>query len=87
MALVLGGKEIKNARASKAITKKMDFKNPQTIKPNRDSTKQKKHNRDEALSVKRLVEMKLKKYKKLYADGKITRKTYLIKKKQLLEKL
>jgi hypothetical protein len=39
------------------------------------------------LSVKRLVEKKLNKYKKLYAGGEISRKTYIIKKKQLLEKL
>jgi len=87
VSLVLDGKEIKNIRASNAVTKKMDFKIPETIKPNRDSKKQKKHSRHEALSVKRLVEMKLKKYKKLYADGEITRKTYLIKKRQLLDKL
>jgi len=87
VSLVLDGKEIKTNRASNAVTRKIDFKIPKTIKPNRDSKKQKKRSRDEALSVKRLIEKKLKKYKKLYADGKITRKTYLIKKKQLLEKL
>jgi len=34
-----------------------------------------------------LVEEKLKKYKKLYADGKISKQIFLRKKRQLLEKL
>jgi len=34
-----------------------------------------------------LVEKKLKKYKKLYANGEISKETYLIKKKKLLKKL
>jgi len=87
VSLVSDGKEIKNIRASNAVTKKGSFKRPKTINPNRYPKKQNKHSRDEGLSVNRLVEIKLKKYKKLYANGEISKKTYLIKKKQLLEKL
>jgi len=87
VSLVSDGKEIKNIRASNAVTKKGSFKRPKTINPNRYPNKQNKHSRDEVLSVKRLVEIKLKKYKKLYANGEISKKTYLIKKKQLLGKL
>ena len=87
VSLVSDGKEIKNIRASKAVTKKGSFKGSKTINHNRYSKKQNKHSRDEGLSAKRLVEIKLKKYKKLYADGEISKKTYLIKKKQLLKKL
>jgi len=87
VSLVPDGKEIKNIRASNAVTKKGSFKRSKTINPNRYPNKQNKHSRDEVLSVERLVEIKLKKYKKLYANGEISKKTYLIKKKQLLEKL
>ena len=87
VSLVSDGKEIKNIRASNAVTKKGSFKRPKTINPNRNPNKQNKHSRDEVLSVKRLVEIKLKKYKKLYANGEISKKTYLIKKKLLLGKL
>jgi len=87
VSLVSDGKEIKNIRASNAVKKKGSFKRPKTINPNRNPNKQNKHSRDEVLSVKRLVEIKLKKYKKLYANGEISKKTYLIKKKQLLGKL
>ena len=80
-------KEIKNIVGSNSGTKKGGFKPPTTINPNRYSKKQNEHSRDEVLSVKRLVEIKLRKYKKLYADGEISKKTYLIKKKQLLDKL
>jgi len=87
VSLFSDGKEIKNIRASNAVTKKGSFKRPKTINPNRYPNNQNKHSRDEVLSVKRLVEIKLKKYKKLYANGEISKKTYLIKKKQLLGKL
>ncbi|HIA32001.1 MAG TPA: hypothetical protein EYN83_01880 [Nitrospinaceae bacterium] len=87
VSLASDGKEIKNIRVSNAVTKNEGFKPPKTINPNRYSKKQNKHSRDEGLPVKRLVEKKLKKYKKLYANGEISKETYLIKKKQLLEKL
>ena len=87
VSLDLDDKEIKNIRASNAATKKGSFKGPKTINPNRYPNKQNKNKSDDVLSVKRLVEIKLKKYKKLYANGEISKKTYLIKKKQLLEKL
>jgi len=87
VSLVSDGKETKNIRASNAVTKKGSFKRSKTINHNRYPKKQNKHSPDEVLSVKRLVEIKLKKYKKLYANGEISKKTYLIKKKQLLEKL
>ena len=87
VSLFSDGKEIKNIRASNAVTKKGSFKRPKTINPNRYPNKQNKHSRDGVVSVKRLIEIKLKKYKKLYANGKISKKTYLIKKKQLLGKL
>ena len=81
------GKEIKNIRASNAVTNKGSFKRPKTINHNRYPKKQNKHSPDDDLSVKRLVEKKLKKYKKLYDNGEISKERYLIKKKQLLEKL
>ncbi|MCL0039818.1 peptidylprolyl isomerase, partial [Nitrospinaceae bacterium] len=87
VSLVSDGKETKNIRASNAVKKKGSFKRPKTINPNRNPNKQNKHSRDEVLSVNRLVEIKLKKYKKLYANGEISKKTYLIKKKLLLGKL
>ena len=80
-------KEIKNISASNSPQKKMSFKRPKTINSYRNSNKQNKDGQDENLSVKRLVETKLKKYKKLYANGEISKKLYLIKKKQLLGKL
>jgi len=61
VSLVSDGKEIKNIRASNAVTKKGSFKRPKTINPNRNPNKQNKHSSDEVLSVKRLVEIKLKK--------------------------
>jgi len=87
VSLVPDGKKIKNIRASNAVTKKRSFKRSKTINPNRYPNKENKHSRDEVLSVERLVEIKLRKYKKLYANGEISKKTYLIKKKQLLGKL
>jgi parvulin-like peptidyl-prolyl isomerase len=87
VSLFSDGKEIKNISASNAVPKKESFKRSKTINPNRNPNKQNKHSRDEVLSVQRLVEIKLKKYKKLYANGEISKKTYLIKKKQLLGKL
>ena len=86
VSLASGGKGIKN-RVSNAVKQKGSFKSPKTINLNRYLKKQNKLSRDEGLSIKRLVESKLKKYKKLYANGKISRETYQIKKKQLLEKL
>ena len=87
VSLDLDDKEIKNIRDSNAATKKVSFKDPKTINPNRYPNKQNKNKSDDVLSVKRLVEIKLKKYKKLYSNGEISKKTYLIKKKQLLGKL
>ena len=87
VSLVLDGKKNKNKRTFNAVVKKESFNNPQTIDPDRYSRTQNNDSQDEDLSVKRLVEKKLNKYKKLYAGGEISRKTYLIKKKQLLEKL
>jgi hypothetical protein len=87
VSLVLDGKKNKNKRTFNSVVKKESFNSPQTIDPDRYSRTQNNDSRDEGLSVKRLVEKKLNKYKKLYAGGEISRKTYLIKKKQLLEKL
>ena len=87
VSLASADKERKKTRVSNAVTKKRSFKPPQTINPNRYLKKQNKPSRDEGLSIKRLVENKLKKYKKLYADGEISREIYQIKKKLLLEKL
>lgn len=87
ISLTSAGNEINKIRASNTVMKKGSFKPPKTINLNRYSKKQNKLKSDESLSVKRLVEKKLKKYKKLYASGEISKKTYLIKKKQLLEKL
>ena len=86
VSLALGFKE-KNIRTLKDYTKKSTFKGSKIINTKR---LEKKHNRftsDEGLSIKRFVEKKLKKYKKLYSNGEISKKTYMIKKMKLLEKL
>ena len=48
---------------------------------------QDKSNSKEGLARERFIEEKLKNYKKLYANGKISKKIFLRKKRQLLEKL
>ena len=61
---------------------------PQSIiNSDRYSKNQEKSNFSKDLWEERLIEEKLKNYKKLYADGKISKKIFLRKKKQLLEKL
>jgi len=87
ISLTSYGNEINKIRPSNTVKKKANFKPPKTINPNRYPKKQNKLNSYEGLSIKRLVEKKLKKYRKLYANGEISKETYLIKKKQLLEKL
>ena len=87
VSLVPDGKKTKNIRVSNPTTNQGSFKRPTASNTSPHSDKKNKKSRDEVLSVKRLVEMKLKKYKKLYANGEISKKIYLIKKKQLLEKL
>ena len=81
------GKEIKNIRGSNAVTKKGSIKPLKAINFNRFSKKQNKLRSDDGLPIKRFIEKKLKKYKKLYANGEISKETYLIKKKKLLKKL
>ena len=68
------------------LTKKSSIKPLKAINPDRFSKKQNKLMNDD-LSIKRLIEKKLKKYKKLYADGMISKESYSIKRKKLLEKL
>ena len=80
-------KETNNIRTSNAVMKKGSIKPLQSDNHNRFSKKQNKFRSDDGSSIMRLVEEKLKKYKKLYADGEISRESYLIKKKKLLEKL
>jgi hypothetical protein len=87
VSLVPGGKEIKNIRGSNAVTKKGSIKSLKAINFNRFSKKQNKLRSDDGLLIKRFIEKKLKKYKKLYANGEISKETYLIKKKKLLKKL
>ena len=87
VSLVPGGKEIKNIRGSNAVTKKGSIKPLKAINFNRFSKKQNKLRSDDGLPIKRFIEKKLKKYKKLYANGEISKETYLIKKKKLLKKL
>jgi len=87
VSLVPGGKEIKNIRGSNAVTKKGSIKPLEAINFNRFSKKQNKLRSDDGLPIKRFIEKKLKKYKKLYANGQISKETYLIKKKKLLKKL
>ena len=67
-------KKIKSIRGQSSIRNKTRVQSPEFIK-------------SDQLTKKRWIESKLKKYKKLYSQGEISKKTYLIKKKQLLEKL
>jgi hypothetical protein len=87
VSLVPGGKEIKNIRGSNSVTKKGSIKPLKAINFNRFSKKQNNLRSDDGLLIKRFIEKKLKKYKKLYANGEISKETYLIKKKKLLKKL
>ena len=81
-----GKKRMKNRDLS-TVKNNATFTPPKAKDPSLYTKKQNKLSRDEGLSVKRLVENRLKKYKKLYANGEISKKTYQTKKKQLLEKL
>jgi hypothetical protein len=65
---------VKKVRGSN--NKRVKDRNPQAIVSS-----------DEKLSRNKLIEKKLKKYKKLYDDRKISKKIFLKKKKRLLERL
>ena len=86
-SLDLKSKKVKRIRDSNTIKKKRRAQSPKFKKADEYTQKQKKNIKYEVLSNKRWIENKLKKYKELYVEGEISKKLYLIKKRQLLEKL
>jgi peptidyl-prolyl cis-trans isomerase SurA len=87
ISLDLKGKNVKSIRNPNSIRKKKVAQSPEFAKPDQYTKKQKKNINHENPSNNRWIVNKLKKYKELYAKGEISKKLYLIKKKQLLEKL
>ena len=87
ISLFQGAKKTKKTRISDAGREKRNTRSPATKKPDRYSKNQNKTNHDEDLSSNQLIEKKLRNYKKLYTNGKISKETFLRKKRQLLEKL
>jgi parvulin-like peptidyl-prolyl isomerase len=86
-SLDLKSKKVKRIRGRNTIKKKTRAQSPKFKKADEYTQKQKKIIKYEVLSNKRWIENKLKKYKELYVEGEISKKLYLIKKRQLLEKL
>lgn len=86
-SLDLKSKKVKRIRGRNTIKKKTRAQSPKFKKADEYTQKQKKNIKYEVLSNKRWIENKLKKYKELYVEGEISKKLYLIKKRQLLEKL
>ena len=80
-------KKIKKVRTAGASERRGGNKPQAIINSVRYLKNQDKSNSKEGLARERFIEEKLKNYKKLYADGKISKKIFLRKKKQLLEKL
>ena len=80
-------KKIRKIRTT-AISERRGDTTPQSnLNSDRYSKNQDKSNFSKDLWVERLIEEKLKNFKKLYADGKISKQIFLRKKRQLLEKL
>jgi hypothetical protein len=86
-SLDLKSKKVKRIRGRNTIKKKTRAQSPKFKKADEYTQKQKKNIKYEVLSNKKWIENKLKKYKELYVEGEISKKLYLIKKRQLLEKL
>ena len=80
-------KKIKKVRIAGTSERRGSSKPQAIINSDRYLKNQDKPNSNEGLSKERFIEEKLKNYKKLYDDGKISKKTFLRKKRQLLEKL
>ena len=80
-------KKIKKVRTAGTSERRGSNKPQAIINFDRYLKNQDKSNSKEGLARERFIEEKLKNYKKLYADGKISKKIFLRKKKQLLEKL
>jgi hypothetical protein len=86
-SLDLKSKKVKRIRGRNTIKKKTRAQSPKFKKADEYTQKQKKNIKYGVLSNKKWIENKLKKYKELYVEGEISKKLYLIKKRQLLEKL
>ena len=80
-------KKIKRARIVGTNERRGGSKPQAIINSDRYFKNQDKSNSNEGLLRERFIEEKLKNYKKLYANGKISKKIFLRKKRQLLEKL
>ena len=80
-------KKIKKVRIAGTSERRGSSKPQAIINSDRYLKNQDKPNSNEGLSKERFIEEKLKNYKKLYDDGKISKKIFLRKKRQLLEKL
>ena len=80
-------KKIKKVRIAGTSERRGGSKPQAIVNSDRYLKNKDKSNSHEGLSRERFVEEKLKNYKKLYADGKISKKIFLRKKRQLLEKL
>ena len=80
-------RKIRKIRTTATSGRRGDTTLQSTINSDRYSKNQDKSNFSKDLWGERLIEEKLKNYKKLYADGKISKQIFLRKKRQLLEKL
>ena len=80
-------KKIRKIRTTATSGRRGDTTPQSIINSDRYSKNQDKSNFSKDLWGERLIEEKLKNYKKLYADGKISKQIFLRKKRQLLEKL
>ena len=80
-------KKMKRARIAGTSERRGGSKPQAIINSDRYLKNQDKSNSNEGSLRERFIEEKLKNYKKLYADGKISKKIFLKKKRQLLEKL
>jgi hypothetical protein len=87
ISLFQDAKKIKKVRTTGTSERRGRNKPQAIINSDRYLKNQDKSNSKEGLARERFIEEKLKNYKKLYADGKISKKIFLRKKKQLLEKL
>ena len=86
ISLFEGLKPLKKIKGSSSV-KRSQIVSQGTIKSKQNVANKKKSNKKETLVRERLIEEKLKRYKKLYSNGKITKKTFSKKKRELLESL
>jgi peptidyl-prolyl cis-trans isomerase SurA len=87
VSLGLEDKKINTARGDDGIRIRKNAPSPELASSGQYKKKQKENIKYGISSKKKLISRKLKKYKKLYTRGEISKKTYLIKKRKLLEKL